>query len=231
MHTARKEAKNLTEATAAVMSKDKKPPADPHAGIDDLLLLKRDRAVVQMLRDEEVLFDDENFERRIEPPGHRARARIAFGLREILEPEEAASLLAYLDRRGWKFRFSLAPRDLRLSYKPRWFFRFLAFEAVWLFIALPFIPGDLYSLIFFSPDWTLLKIVLIVCSAASVLSSLVYYEFDERARMRRVALRERRLTENAEFSRERGHSQCRWMSDEKDVAPPRRATRQPEIER
>lgn len=219
MHTELKEAKNLTEATVAVLSVGEKPPADRHADIDDLLLLKRDGAVVRLLRDEEVLFDDENFERRIEPPGHRARARIAFGLREILEPEDAASLLAYLDRRAWKFRFSLALRDLRRSYKPRWFFRFLAFEAVWLVIALPFISGGLYSLIFLNPDWTLLTIVFIACSAASVLCSLVYYEFDERARMRRVAFREQRLIENTECPREHSSSPCRWMSDEKDAAP------------
>lgn len=220
MHAELKEAKNLTEATATVLSVGEKPTADRHAGIDDLLLLKRDGAVVRLLRDEEVLFDEANFERRIEPPGHRARARIAFGLGEILEPEEAASLLAYLDRRGWKFRYSLALRDLRRSYKPRWFFRFLVFETVWLVIALPFISGNLYSLIFLNPDWTPLTIVFIASSAASVLSSLVYYEFDERARMRRVAFRERRLTENTEFPREHSSSPCRWMSDEKEAAPP-----------
>ena len=194
-------------------NKNETPPADVNAGIDELLLLKRNRAVVRLMRDEEALFDKDNFERRVQPPGYKARARIAFGLTEILEPDEAASLLAYLDERRWKLRFSLTPRDLRQTYKPRWFFRFVLFKAMWLVISLPFIPVNLSSLVFFNPDWTLIQIVLIICGAASVITSFVYYEFEERRRQRRVDCRAW-LTENTEVTRKCSYLPCQWMADD-----------------
>lgn len=169
MNNAQKTVRRLKIIACVGTNENKTPLADPHAGVDELLLLKRNRAVVQLLRDEEALFDEENFERRVQPPGHKARARIAFELRKILEFEEAESLLAYLDKRGWNFRFSLALRDLRLTYKPHWIFRFFLFGAIWFVISLPFIPVNFNSLIFFNPDWRLLKIVLIICGAASAL--------------------------------------------------------------
>ena len=116
MNNAQKTVKRLKIIACAGTNENKTPPADPHAGVDDLLLLKRNRAVVQLLRDEEALFDEENFERRVQPPGHRAQARIAFELRKILEFEEAESLLAYLDKRAWNFRFSLSLRDRLRSF-------------------------------------------------------------------------------------------------------------------
>lgn len=216
VNKARNAIKTLTATTPAGANVNKTPSADVNADvnadINELLLLKRDRAVVSLMRDEEALFDEENFERRVEPPGRRARARIAFGLTEILEPDEAASLLAYLDRRDWKFRFSLATRDLRQTYKPRWFFRFLLFKAMWLVISLPFIPGNFTLLIFSNRDWMLIHIFLITCGAASVITTLIYYEFEERCRVRRVNRRER-LMRSAPNGSEYDFAPHRWTMD------------------
>lgn len=212
VNKARNTIKTLTATTPAGANVNKMPAADVNADIDELLLLKRDRAVVSLMRDEEALFDEENFERRVEPPGRRARARIAFGLTEILEPDEAASLLAYLDRRDWKLRFSLATRDLRQTYKTRWFFRFLLFEAMWLVISLPFIPGNLTLLISSNRDWTMIHIFLITCGAASVITTLVYYEFEERCRTCRVNRRER-LMRSAPNESEHDFAPHRWTMD------------------
>ncbi len=213
MNNAQKTVKRLKIIACAGTNENKTLPADPHAGVDELLLLKRNRAVVQLLRDEEALFDEENFERRVQPPGHKARARIAFELRKILEFEEAESLLAYLDKSGWNFRFSLSLRDLRLTYKPHWIFRFFLFGAMWLLISLPFLPVNFNSLIFFNPDWRLLKIVLIICGAASAITSFVHNEFEERRRRRRVGCRAR-LIQNAEIAPKYRFLPHRWMGND-----------------
>lgn len=161
---------------------------NPNQGIDEMLILLRNRAVVDLLRDEEALFDINSFERCIQPPGNQARARIVFGLKEILDEKSAESLLAFLELHSWNFRFSLSLRDFRRTYHPHWLFCLFLFYLMWLILLLPFTVA-------FS-DLTFFRIVLGICGITSVLTLCVYYEFKERKRLKRINLREIRLQES-----------------------------------
>ena len=185
----------------------KTPPADVFAGLDELFLLKRNRSVVRLLRDEEVLFEDDGFERCVKPPGKKARRRIACELAEVLEESEAESLLDYLDERGWNFKFSLAPRDLYWTYQPRWFFRFVQFGIYWLIILSPaaFVNPALVS-----------GYGAAICGAATAVSLLVYLRIEERSRARRVCRREERFRQAGRVSGNQPYY-C-WMKS-KDVLP------------
>jgi len=169
---------------ATEQNENKTPSADVFAGVDELFLLKRNRRIVRLLRDEEVLFDDDGFDRRVCPPGKKARRRIAFGLAEILEESEAESLLVYLDRRGWNFKFPLALRDLHWTYQPGWFFRFFQFGIAWLIVLSPaaFVNPALVSL------WG-----AAICGATAAIALLVYLRIEESGRARRVRRREERF--------------------------------------
>jgi len=192
---------------AAEQNENKTPPADVFAGVDELFLLKRNRRVVRLLRDEEVLFNDDGFDRRVCPPGKKTRRRIAFGLAEILEESEAESLLVYLDRRGWNFKFPLALRDFYWTYQPRWFFRFVQFGMLWLIVLSPaaFINPALVSVYGAA-----------ICGAMSAISLLVYLRIEERGRARRVCRREERCRQAEHVSGNQPYY-C-WMKS-RDVLP------------
>jgi len=183
------------------------PPTDVFAGLDELFLLKRNRSVVRLLRDEEVLFDDDGAERHISLPGKKARRRIGFGLAEILEQSEAEALFAYLDERGWNFKFSLGLRDFYWTYQPRWFFRFVQFGMLWLIVLSPvaFVNPALVS-----------GYGAAICGAMSAISLLVYLRIEERGLARRVCRREDRCRQAERVSGNQPHY-C-WMKS-RDVLP------------
>jgi len=192
---------------AAEQNENKTPSADVFAGVDELFLLKRNRRIVRLLRDEEVLFDDDGFDRRVCPPGKKARRRIAFGLAEILEESETESLLVYLDRRGWNFKFPLTLRELHWTYQPRWFFRFVQFGIYWLIILSPaaFVNPALVS-----------GYGAAICGAATAVSLLVYLRIEERSRAWRVCRREERFRQAEPFSVKQ--PLYRWMKS-RDILP------------
>ncbi len=108
--------------------------------LDQLLVLRRNRAVVNLLRDEESVSDDlAEGSRCVINPGGKAKQRISVGMREALEAREAESLLAFLDRGEWNMKIELSVRDVIYTYKPSRFSKLFIPAVLWL-IALKFMP-------------------------------------------------------------------------------------------
>jgi len=186
----------------AVMEKldDKRTPLLTDEELDNLFVLRRNRAVVNLLRDEEAATDDLAEGRRcISNPGGKAKRRISVGLYEILEAQEAESLLEFISKREWNLKIALSVRDMVYTYKPSCFAKLFIAGVLWL-IALKFMPLSEQA------------IQLLFWSAATTATALPFLALEELMRARRVRRRDE-LARQTQLSNRR-QPQYLWMRNE-----------------